>query len=357
MNTLTRITSLGLITLLALSSCETRGDDPIPVVPPSEGSKLTLQGGAGESDAANAVYVDFSADKQTSVDRKSWSLGFYNQDAYRVILNNQAAYAAKATDKTDILAVNSTNTDINVLAYGFGPEKLANYDGTDGDMSKTVIAEISAAGPSNLVYIVNTVHGGKIDKENVYKVRINRGNSNDYILEYAKIDEKHIQKATIKKDAKTTFTFFSFTGGTVQVEPAKDSWDIVWTKSMFHTGALAYAFSDLVFINHLNGVSAAEVIFQDKSGKSTGQPSYEEFDASKLSNIELLKGRNTIGSSWRRTTAMKDDPRVGVMPDRYYVIRDQVGNIYKLRFLAMGVNNDGGKRGYPEIEYKLVKGK
>jgi hypothetical protein len=36
------------------------------------------------------------------------------------------------------------------------------------------------------------------------------------------------------------------------------------------------------------------------------------------------------------------------------VVKDPAGNYYKLKFISMGLN-DGGSRGYPVVEYKLVK--
>ncbi len=40
--------------------------------------------------------------------------------------------------------------------------------------------------------------------------------------------------------------------------------------------------------------------------------------------------------------------------DRFYVIKDAAGNVYKLRFISFHAS-DGGVRGYPKIEYKLGK--
>jgi hypothetical protein len=36
------------------------------------------------------------------------------------------------------------------------------------------------------------------------------------------------------------------------------------------------------------------------------------------------------------------------------VVKDAIGNVYKLKFLNF-TSADGGERGYPNIEYKLVK--
>jgi hypothetical protein len=36
------------------------------------------------------------------------------------------------------------------------------------------------------------------------------------------------------------------------------------------------------------------------------------------------------------------------------MVKDATGNVYKLKFLNF-TSADGGERGYPNIEYKLVK--
>jgi len=354
MNNFTKLASIAIISILGFTSCERDKSETIPVIPPSDGSKMTLQGGEGGADAANAVYVDLSADKQSSVARASWSLGFYSGSDFRVIINNQMGFAAMETSQTDIKAVTSANVDISKLAYNTSIEGLIkNYDDTLGRIDKTLIAEVKATTADNKVYIVNTVHGSTVDKANVWKIKINRGNNQEYVLQYSKIDDSNAQTLTIKKDDKVNFNYVSFTNGPVTVEPAKAEWDIVWNKSMYFTymgtSPVPYLFSDLVFLNYLNGVSSSEVIYLGKDGKSNGNPSYDEFDSSKLSSIKFNSSRNAMASSWRNTLT------TGVLKDRFYLIKDKQGNVYKLKFLAMGVKEDGGKRGYPEIEYKLVK--
>ncbi|GGE32087.1 HmuY family protein [Sphingobacterium cellulitidis] len=353
MNNISKLSSILLAGILGLSSCERDKSNPIPVIPPSDGSKLTLQGGEGGTDAANAVYIDLSTNTQTAIARNSWSLGFYSGGEFRVIINNQMGYSAIETSQTDIKATNSSNTDISKLAFDINASVMKNYDDTLGRIDRTVIAEIKANASENKVFLVNTVHGNSVDKANVWKVKINRGTANDYLLQYGKIDDANPQSLTIKKDAKQNFNFMAFTNGPVKVEPAKDEWDIVWNKSMYFTNmgtiAVPYFFSDLVFLNHLNKVSVSQIIFLDKEGKPNGNPNYEQFDSSKLSEVKFNSSRNAMASSWRNTLS------VGVLKDRFYVIKDSQGNIYKLKFLVMGVKEDGGKRGYPEIEYKLVK--
>ena len=354
MKTNTIYSAVALLALITFGSCE-RTETPIPEIKPSDGNKLTLNGGIGGLDAANAVYVDLSTDKQDSVKRKDWSLGFYCAADFRVILNYQVGMSAIETSQTDIKSVNSGNVDLSKLDYDTKPEKIKLYDDTAGRVKQSVIAEVNATENQNKVYIVNPVFAS-VKKDELWKVKVTRSGTNAYTLHYAPIDATNIQTLTITKDNAFNFKHVSFSKGAVNVEPKKDDWDFVWTKASFYTmmgpnTPVPYAFSDLIFLNHETGVTADEVVFLDKGGKKNGKPSYDEFDESKLGAINLKAGRNVIGSKWRNTLG------TGALKDRFYIIKDKAGNIYKLRFIAMGAGKDGGKRGYPEIEYKLVKGK
>ncbi|RYX87115.1 hypothetical protein EON73_02050, partial [bacterium] len=70
---------------------------------------------------------------------------------------------------------------------------------------------------------------------------------------------------------------------------------------------------------------------------------------SNIAAVAFKTERDVIGSKWRGTTGT-----VGVRADRYYVVKDGAGNVYKLKFVSF-ISNDGGTRGKPVIEYKLVK--
>lgn len=336
-----------------LASACGRDETPAPEIIPSDGTKLTLQGGEGGGDAINAVYVDLSTDQQTSVPRESWDLGFHSGSAFRVILNNQKGSSAKVTSSSDINSVNSTNFDYSVLASGFEPEKMAHYDDTAGRLDHTVIGEIKDSDADNKVYVINTEFAGTVSLDKLWKVRILKNGTAGYTLQYAKIDDTDFQTVSINKDSEYNFKFFSLTSGEVNVEPKKDEWDFVWSKFVHFTAMgpnvyIPYIFSDLIFTNHLNNVSATEVIV-DGSFNVT----YEQFDESHLSQISLNSSRNVIGSRWRHTGG-PNDPGIGAYKDRYYILKDSANNLYKIKFISMGVN-DGGTRGYPELEYKLIK--
>lgn len=316
----------------------------------SEGTSIQLNGIAGSeagSSAANSVFLDLSANAQTPVLRNSWDLGFYNGSDFRVTINGTNGASALAINKTDINAVSDKDFKTDSLAVGQGVGKLSLVDDAAGDITKTVIAAVSATDTDNKVYILNR-KGGSMDvlpAADLYKIRVLRKGSG-YTLQYAKVNDTTFKTIDITKDAAYNFEFISLEkGATVDVEPAKDRWDLKWGYSMYFTnfgaGLIPYGFSDLVFTNNLGGVEAAEVL--------TTTASYDAFAESNLTGITFSKAADVIGSKWRVTQGT-----IGVKTDRFYLIKDPAGNIYKLRFISFHAS-DGGERGKPKLEYKLVK--
>ncbi|TWR28931.1 hypothetical protein FPZ43_11745 [Mucilaginibacter pallidiroseus] len=309
----------------------------------STGSALTLEGGTGGSAAVNSVYVDLSANAQSSVLRTSWDLGFYNGDDFRVILNNTAVASTVMVDKTDINAVTANDVTLANLELGFGKGSFSTFDDVNGDLTKTAIAGVSATDANNKVYVINRVggSGSTAAAADLIKIRVLRA-TNGYTLQYAKLNETTFKTLTVTKNTARNFNYINFdSGAAVAVEPAKDRWDIVWTYSIYYTGTTPYAFSDLVFTNYLNNTQVAEVL--------TSSVTYAAYGEANIATTNFAAGRNTIGSNWRATTGT-----VGVKTDRFYVVKDAAGNVYKLKFVSF-TTQDGGVRGYPKIEYALVK--
>ncbi len=324
--------------------------DPIIVtVPPSDGTVQTLDGGTGGASATNTVFVDLSTNKTTSVARQSWDLGLYAGSEFRVLLNQTTSAGAFVTTKTDLAQVTGTDTIGLTLAVSQAapqPAHFAYFDDIDGDLTKTVIPAVSATAADNKVVILNRGTGGGIAARPWLKLRILRNGTTGYTVQYAGINETSFKTITVNKDAAHHFQFISFTtNNEVQVEPAKAEWDLQWGYSLFKTnfGAdVPYNFSDLVSINYLSGVKVAEVL--------TSTVAYADYGEANINNTNFSGARWTIGSNWRATTGTA----IGVKTDRFYVIKDVAGNVYKLKFNSF-ISNDGGERGKPVIEYKLVK--
>ncbi|MFD2287298.1 hypothetical protein GJU39_07015 [Pedobacter petrophilus] len=350
-----KLNSMIAIAFLAVTftACKKEADEPIFIVPPSDGNTLTLNGLVGAEDgtaAGNSVYVDFSADKQTSVERDSWDLGFYSGSDFRVILNSTNGASALLVNKTDLNAVTATDFDPNELKVGQG---LGNFtivdDGRESNiLNKTAIAVVSVTDADNKVYIINRKGGAgtTLTTNDLYKIRVLRKGTG-YTLQYAKVAETTFKSLDINKNAEVNYQFASLIkGAAITVEPAKGSWDIVWGYSMYFTAGSPYAFSDLVFINNLAGVAAAAVI-------ATATKTYASFNESNISDLSFSSARDVIGSKWR-TAPDRNGNGGRVNTDVFFIIKDATGNLYKLKFVSF-ISGDGGTRGKPIIEYKLIK--
>jgi hypothetical protein len=328
----------------------------------SEGSQLTLQGRSTDTNYspaaginyANSAFADFSANSTHSVDRKNWALGFYSGNDFSVILNHSFQVLAAASDKTDIDAVTQADAEASGLynfnAFAAGnPNGLDYNDSWDGDLTKTAIASVSVTDSENKVYFIRTENGPLNDASKWYKVRVLR-NGDGYRLLYAKVTEATHQTVEISKDTEYNFEFVSLDnatdGASLNIEPQKAKWDIEWSYSTYNSGLnTPYWFQDFVLLNYAAGAQASEII---KATPAEAETSYASFAEADLTGLTFLQTRDAIGSKWRATTGD------GIKRERFYVVKDTDGNIYKLRFLTMGVG-DAGERGRPVIEYALVK--
>jgi len=348
MNKLNSIIAIALLAV-TFTACKKDSEEPIIIAPPSDGSTLTLNGIISTESgtaAGNSVYVDFSADKQTAVDRDSWDLGFYSGSDFKVILNATNGSSVISVNKTDLNAVTAADFDPNTLKVGQGGGTFALIDDPReaSILNKTAIATISATDTENKVYIINRKGGSNtvLANDELYKIRVVRKGSG-YTLQYAKVAETTFKTLDVTKNADANYQFVSLLKGTtVSVEPAKANWDIVWGYSLYYTGTFPYGFSDLVFTNNLGGVTAAKV--------STTTKAFADFTEADVTSVTFSPARDIIGSGWRSTTTAP----IGVYTNIFYVIKDGSGNVYKLRFNSF-ISNDGGTRGKPVIEYKLIK--
>lgn len=341
-----KLNSMIAIAFMAITftACKKDSEEPIIVVPPSDGNTLTISGKTAESNYANIVFADLSTDKQAIADRKSFNIGLTSDSRFRVVLNASYQTTAVATSKTDITAVTLADpgTTVNLNHDISDPLTVSLVDYWDGDIIKTAFAEVSVNDADNKVYLIS--FEGSKDKDKWFKIKITR-NGTGYKIQYARLAETTIKTLNVAKNAEYNLVFASLENNVVVTpEPKKQDWDFSWSYSTYNSGlGSPYWFQDFISINYLAGVSAAQV------ETTTSSLTYATFTESNISGLTFLNTRDAIGDKWRKTTG------TGITTSRFYIIKDNAGNVYKLRFVSMGVGSDGGERGKPVFEYKLVK--
>ena len=355
--------TLMIISLLLYGCSDDEG--MVIVDPPSDGATIDVEVG-GETQP-NQVFVDLSSEETTTVSRDSWDLGFYSGDEFGVIVNVSTGALAYALDASDINQVTANDTtglgsQLSLDAI-FGalfapvlppwvPESVNWVDNPDGSIEDTAIDPVSATDNENTVYIINRGTAPDGSERGWMKVRIVR-NGDGYSLSYAEINSQSAQTIEIAKDSEFNFVFFNFDNGVVQVEPRKAEWDIAfttWTElTAFGPIEIPYLFNDFV-IHNRGGVQVAEVII-DTGANLLEQ--YELFSMAEMTVLSFDDEINSIGDSWR-TVANPNIPGsvTGVQEDRFYVIQDPSGNVYKLLFTRM--LSLTGERGFPQIQYQII---
>ena len=342
--------------ILALSACK-KDVDPVFNVPPSTGAEIQLNGIAGTesgANAANAVYLDLSAAKQTPALRSAWDLGFYCGADYRVVLNNGSVAGAKvlaANSLADVTAADTVGLTLSTSQFNPLPPDMAYFDNIAGDLTKTVIPAISAVDADNKVIILNRGTGGGIAARPWVKLRVLRNAAGGYTLQYAGIQETSFKTINVPKDAVYIFKTVSFENGIVDAQPEKEKWDLVWSYSVFESnfgaGPVPYNFSDLIAINYLAGVTVGTKIYASAAAATAA---FANFNKDSVAATTFSSSRWAIGSSWRST-----QPATGARQDRFFVIKDPAGNYYKLKCESMGIGTDGGTRGKPAFKYSLIQ--
>lgn len=315
----------------------------------SQGAAMIGDGGG--STYGNKVFFDLSANTQSAVQRTKWDLGFYSGDEWRVILNSSSAMMAKQIDKNDLNAVTASDTigfssTLIFNQYEPDPATLPYVDYPDGDLNKTAIDEVASNADDNKVYIINMGKGiGNPAPERGWKkVRVIRNAAGGYTLQYADINETTFQTIDIPKNDAFYFNYVSFATGLLEVEPAKEKWDIAWTYftnvTDFGGGEVPYTFQDVILQNR--NVQTAKVLTTTKS--------YTDFSEADIATLTFSSIQTGIGSDWRLGGGPGSSP--AVKTDRFYVIKDGDENYYKIKFTAM---TKDGERGYPAFEYVLLK--
>ncbi len=348
--------------LLAMSACNNDDDTPnLPATPPA--GTLVVDAAVGGATQPNQVYIDLSDESATVVPRQSWDLGFSNESGFYVRLNPSVGMLAMALDKNDMNQVSAADTtglssqlDINAI-FGalFGPpppwlfQASSWIDAPDGNLANTAMGAIAANDADNPVFIINRGNQPSGAPRGWMKIRVLQ-NGNGYELQYATIDATDFNSLNITKNELNNFEFVNLDQGTVSVEPAKAEWDFAFSTftnllPIDQTTAIPYNFQDFVVINS-SGFEVAQVMVADG-------PSFEAFAFADASGLTFSSSQNAIGSSWRTVAQPGSEAETGVNTDRYYVMRDAAGFLYKLQFTGM-LNPLTGERGHPQISYSYI---
>jgi hypothetical protein len=264
----------------------------------------------------------------------AWDLGFEsNGPGHHIILNTSKFMHAGNTGSADFNGITTNICDTMV------------YDDSDGDMNKTAIGEwADFSDPLNpvfpkKVYILDLGADNNGVSFGSKKVTFDTLENNIYSIHFSNLDgsDEHFFEVTTDPDRR--FTLFSFTNGgsLVSLQPPDNEWNLCFTQYstiLFDDNNVATPYLVRgVFIN-TNGTSAARDTIN----------SFNDITTEDISGYTFGSAQDIIGYDWKD---YKDDS-YNINPDIFYVIRDQAGEYYKLKFT--GFYNTSGERGFPSFQ-------
>ncbi|UTW67793.1 HmuY family protein [bacterium SCSIO 12643] len=316
----------GLILLMGLSSCF-REDSPMAPITP--GSIETVQIEIGYP-YLNQIYYDCGTNKIVRTHTKyAWDLAFEcASDGYRVRLN---------TAKGEFIA-NMGNVSFDAIHDVQDAKWL--WDAPSGNLDSTAIGDWRN---KTDVYILDLQYDAQGKHLGFKKIQFVSVDATRYILKFSDVDGAHGQTYTILKDPDLNYVHFTFQGGgqTLQLEPEKHSWDLLFTNHYHKFSNLPLPFVlTQVLINQDQNV----VVGEDHMNR------FSEIVLSDTGSYVYSNDWDVIGYDWKIRNSQ--DNSFVIDPSKSFVLKTTEGIFYKLRFTDF--YDKSGNKGYPTFEVQKL---
>jgi SprB repeat/HmuY protein len=294
--------------------------------PEGPSGEISLSMGAGY---ANDVFFSLTTGVVKEEERANWDIGFYTNPQSSSIITNggqgvvlytypNGAAADWATVDTAGLATwtpmynNVADTtwqngafDRNALGhpdYGWGVYSMTSHD-VYGDS----------------IFIIKVG-----DNYKKLYIEAREAMTNSFVFKYADLDGYNEQNVTLACGdyIGKNFIYYSFTMNTfIDREPAKDSWDLVFTK--YYDESIPYIVTG-VLTN--NDVQVAELHDVDT-------------ETDDYSSAEFSKVISVIGSDWKEFDM--GSMSYTILDNLVYFIKDRDGDYYKIVFTSFAGSSSG----------------
>ncbi|MBL0340668.1 MAG: hypothetical protein IPP71_06950 [Bacteroidetes bacterium] len=328
-----------IIGLLFFASCEK--EDTAIVLPPPGDLKLSVANMGSNYD--NQVYFDFETGFQKSVPYRSYDLAFEaSADGFRVYLNTGKFMFIANTFSTDIQTADSTGKEWKTETDHLYDDSTAFGNWLDGtSMSK------------NEIYIIDRGRAEHFGSARWRKIQLVAVDNNQYRIRYSLYNNTLLSEFTIPKNSAYSLMYFSFDDGgkMVEVAPEKELWDVVFTKftHTYYSEPVNSPYRYYIVTGGLLNRWAAnenEIVKQDST---PGYKTFEQVKAADISAFNFHKDAALIGFSWKEY-----DFNLGyiIYTDRFYMLHDNKGYYYKIRFLDF--YDSQGNKGAASFEYQRL---
>jgi len=323
-----------LLCLATLASCEKK-EDALVLPPAGSSSHVILE--MGENYTRQLFYNFETQSIVATSDPSVWDLAFEASAGGRhVFLNGGNKIFVYNTHVTDLSKV--TALPSNLLSSGAGWQ----FDASCGLPDSTAVGDwFDGTGASKgEVYIIQTNSG---DYE---KIRMESVDNTHYTFKWASLNATtNFSTQVLTKDSNYNFSYFSFTGGVVQPDAPKDSWDIVFTRyeyifRNYPSAGLNFPYDVTgVLLNPNKVVASADSV-----------TSFANINLGKAQSAATTNFRDIIGYDWKQYSQVTGLYQVN--SNKCYMVHTRNNQIYKLHFL--GFYSSTGIKGSPDMEYERL---
>lgn len=310
---------------LMLSACM---PEELPVPKPQPGPVQQAGVDLGTTYAWQ-VYFDLETNRNVaSVPRHSWDIGLAcGENSFHAILNSGKLMAAASTGTKSFHDVNDTS--------GFAATR--KWDNPNGHSDSTAIGDWR----NGHVYIIDL--GFDINGRSIgfYKIQLLEVNASAYRIKYGMLGSDDSTTLRIEKQAAYNFVFLSLAlNSTVQVEPPKENWDLVFTS---YTHIFKNPMEPYLVVGCLLNHHQTYAVREDKR-------TFDSLSANDIGLYKLLPDRNVIGYNWKYFNFAQG--QFETLSHINYIIQDQHGYHYKLHFTDF--YSSTGAKGHPVFEFQRL---
>jgi hypothetical protein len=285
------------------------------------------------------IYFSLDSGKIVHSNLKSaYDLGFEcTQTGWHVILNT-----------SDFMKV----ADLGEVPFGEAYDTTGlkmRFDKSDGNPDSIAVGQwYSVAGSDTIsnrhVYALSRGLDEMGNPLGLYQVIFDSLKNGAYYFRYASLNGGALFSGKVVKNRGVNYMFFSLqTGAVVQVEPQKETYDLLFTQ-----------YTTMLFTDQ--GIPYPYLVTGALSNRNKTEIAVDStYDFSAITREVALTGDFTnsldaIGYDWKyysfKTSAYT------IRKNRNYIVHVVSGDYFKLRFI--GFYNKKGEKGYPVIEYQRL---
>ncbi|MDE0771481.1 MAG: HmuY family protein [Salibacteraceae bacterium] len=276
-------------------------------------------------DYGDQIWFSLSTNKVIKTNlRTDWDFSFDNRDGKHILYLNSATIPSAAI---------STSNDIITLTNDVGLDYKNEHH--SGASDKIAIGDISNL---NSVIVIDrgyTPDGSKIGK---WKIQITSIGGDSYTFSYAELNSTTIKTGVVKTNSSYNRTAFSFSTDTeIQIEPAKDAYDLCFTQytNIFSDPPLAYSVNGVII--NSNNTSVAEEFTTP----------FESITKTRAEGLTYAANVDVIGYDWKQFDLQNNT--YNIQTNQNYVVKTSNGDYFKIRFISF--YNENGIKGAPGFEF------